>query len=95
MGSGENDFSKQDSSFGTVNQKKPSKMYSAWLAWWRSTVSSDDFYKYIFTKVSPRKFTSSGLLNYQLNLIRIEVALKSYLSFFRTKIQLVMLAWPE
>ena len=37
--------------FDGKNPKKPAKSYAAWLAWYRSTINSEDYYKYISNKV--------------------------------------------
>ena len=32
--------------------ERNARSYQSWLNWWKSTVSSDDYIKYLFTQVS-------------------------------------------
>ncbi|XP_065059717.1 coiled-coil domain-containing protein 87-like isoform X2 [Rhopilema esculentum] len=43
------ELNSQELDYSHQNQKKPVKSYAAWLAWWRSTMNSEDFYKYVST----------------------------------------------
>eukprot|EP00794_Sanderia_malayensis_P013709 gene13709-15137_t len=44
----EKDFIMQENSYHKSSEdRKPTKSYAAWLAWWRSTINSEDYLKFV------------------------------------------------
>eukprot|EP00794_Sanderia_malayensis_P013699 gene13699-15127_t len=44
----EKDFIMQENSYHkSSEERKPTKSYAAWLAWWRSTINSEDYLKFV------------------------------------------------
>ena len=68
----------------TMVAERMSRSYASWLTWWKGTVNSDDYMKYLATQVSKHAYLPGPALAKQSRLSRLSDKLTGYTNLLRS-----------